>query len=729
MIATLSLRCQSALARNMLLLLAATTVTTPLQAGTALEEVVVTAQRREENLQDVPIAVTAFAAELIHDADVHDLTEISARTPGLTYAEFAPGQAYMSIRGVTSGDDGAGMDNSAVMFLDDIYIGRVGSVMFNLADIERIEVLRGPQGTLYGKNAIGGAINVTTTKPTDEFTALVDVTGGNYATANVTGLVSGPLTGNLSGKAVINHRRHDGYVTNVVLDKDQQDEDVTTGRVALRWASGNTEINISGDGSRERREDMGRRPIFDGFAPVTAIYASLTDDFNEVAAPIDGHSDRDTYGTALKLTHDFDLGRLTAIFGYRGYENDWEMASVGVPLIAAGDINDKIIEEGDSYQVEFRWDQELTDRISYVAGLFYLNEQTSRVETFLFQLPPQIIADADTSDQDNETNSYAMFGQMHVGVTTRFSLDIGARFTYENKDTVSSAIAGPGFLDIIGETFTDIERSEFWTNFSPKLSLNYAYTDDVLFYVSYSEGFKSGGIQGSPGRVSDARNTVEPELAVNYEWGMKADLFDDRVRFNVTAFVTDYSDLQIVRFGPPLSDPTQFGSFQTTNAADADLKGVELEVNWLATENLLLSGNYAYLDATYEDFIFYDTTNTAVDLTGERLIAAPEHSWAFALDYTYPLQWQGSSLKFRLDYRHTDEQRNDVLSRETVAEAFDLVDLRFAWRSADEKVEVALWGRNVFDEEYITESYIVGPGVIGVGNAPPTFGGQVSWRY
>ena len=186
-------------------------------AAEGLEEIIVTAQRKAQDVQDVPIAITAMTADTIAEADIHDATDIASRVPGMQYAEFAPGQALYSIRGVTSADDGAGMDNSVALFLDDVYIGRGASINFDLVDLERIEVLRGPQGTLYGKNAIGGAINVITQKPADEFYAKVSATAGNEGILRYSGVISGPMTENLSGKLVASSREHDGFVRNIIL--------------------------------------------------------------------------------------------------------------------------------------------------------------------------------------------------------------------------------------------------------------------------------------------------------------------------------------------------------------------------------------------------------------------------------------------------------------------------------------------------------------------------------
>jgi len=192
-----------------------------LSSAQQLEEIIVTATHREQNIQDVPLAVTALGGAQLEAAGIFDATTIALNVPGMAYAEFAPGQALISIRGIATTDDGAGLDNSTALFLDGVYIGRMAGINFDMFDLDRIEVLKGPQGTLFGRNAVAGAINVVTTKPTDEFTAKVALTAGNEGILRYQGLISGPFSENWSGKLVVNHREHDGFVRNTHLDKDE----------------------------------------------------------------------------------------------------------------------------------------------------------------------------------------------------------------------------------------------------------------------------------------------------------------------------------------------------------------------------------------------------------------------------------------------------------------------------------------------------------------------------
>ncbi len=238
-----------------------------------LEEVLVTATHRTENLQDIPVTVTAFSGEELERADIFDPTTIALRVPNMTYGEFAPGQAIISLRGVSSADDGAGLDNSVALFLDGVYIGRGAAINFDMFDLERLEVLRGPQGTLFGRNAIGGAINAVTSKPTDEFTAKFGANLGNEGILRYRGLVSGPFSDRFAGKISFTHRQHDGFVRNVVLDKDIQSEDQTSIRAQLRFTTEVSDWMLSGDWMEDDRDDMGRTPVVNR-APLLQILAA-----------------------------------------------------------------------------------------------------------------------------------------------------------------------------------------------------------------------------------------------------------------------------------------------------------------------------------------------------------------------------------------------------------------------------------------------------------------------
>ncbi|MCG8505247.1 MAG: TonB-dependent receptor plug domain-containing protein, partial [Sphingomonadales bacterium] len=230
--------------------------------GSTLEVIIVTSERREGNLQNVPVAVSAFSTETIERADISHPIDIANRVPSFTFSPFAPGQAVFSLRGISSNDDGAGTENSVAVFLDDVYFGRISNSAFDFFDAERVEVLRGPQGTLYGKNAIGGALNIVSKKPsTEDFDARLRVMLGNFNTRNIGGYASGPLAGNFAAKVSFALRKHDGYVTNILTGNDLADQDSLSVRGQLLWQTENTEVMLTGWTQDEDNSDMGRIPL------------------------------------------------------------------------------------------------------------------------------------------------------------------------------------------------------------------------------------------------------------------------------------------------------------------------------------------------------------------------------------------------------------------------------------------------------------------------------------
>ncbi|MBL4673984.1 MAG: TonB-dependent receptor [Arenicella sp.] len=731
----------------------AMTAATPALAKQQLEEIIVTAQYRAQSIQDVPISITAIGSEELEAANIFDAGSLAVNVPGLSYGEFAPGQALISLRGVNSADDGAGLDNSVALFLDGVYIGRGAGINFDLFDLERIEVLKGPQGTLFGRNAIGGAISVVTEKPSQEFSGKAAVTVGNEGILRYQGLVSGGITDKLSGKLVVNHREHDGFVRNVLLGLDLQDEDQSTVRGQLLWEGENSEWLLSADHFEDERADAGRVPIAgpffeNGVAPSVGLTGPLQN-----TSPVEGFSDRETGGISLQGDIDFGSGKITTITAIRSVETDWELPSIGAPIgadLAAGvfgiDVIDDIEEEIDTFSQEFRWTSQSDSSFNYVVGAFFLIEDTDRREQFRLdrntQATGQSVVGNEYTRTENETTSYALYGQGTWDINPKTTLSFGGRYSRDDRDYRASAIncdgsdeaivaAGfadnsncvfggnrvQGSLNIINEVFIREADVDF-DDFSPMASLQYRPNENTMYFGTVSTGYKSGGFAGSQGVASAATNVVNPEQVTNFELGFKGDFLDNTLRFNATAFVSDYEDLQVVRFGPvPNSD---FGSFQTTNIGSADLSGVELDFIWYASDRIKFSGNYAYLDTEANDLVLQGA-NGSSDFSGLALRQAPEHSYSFTANYNLPTAH--GEYDFRLQYSHVDEQHFDFPTiTETIADEVDLLDLRINWVSSDEKYQLTLWGQNVTDEEYITHAFRIGPGSIGVYGAPATFG-------
>ncbi len=736
-------------------LLTAPVLCSSLVTAGELEEIIVTSQHREQNVQDVPITVTAIGADELKEADIFDAATIALHVPGMSYSEFAAGQSLISMRGISSVDDGAGLDNSVGLFLDGVYIGRLASINFDMFDLERIEVLKGPQGTLFGRNSIGGAISVVSQKPADELSGKIGLTVGNEGILRYQGFISGPLSDSVAGKLTLSHREHDGYVDNLVLGTKLQDEDQTSLRGQLRFSTESSDWLLSADWMDDDRNDMGRTAI-ESNAPVVEIAAANgVTRARQQASPADGFSKREANGISLQGDIEFNNGTLTTITAFRHAEADWEMQSVGAGLGAIGlpfdEVFDDIIEDIDTFSQELRWTSNLDGNFNYTAGLYYFREETDRTEQFKItaagtyngfvvqDVGSQAIIGNEYTRTVNETNSYAIYGQGTWDISEALALTFGARYTLDEKDYLATSVdcggdrtgtpfenfaecqGVGGSLNIVAESFT-VTPNDDWDDFSPMVSLQYRPSDGIMLFATASKGFKSGGFAGSQGIEAVAGDPVEPETALNYELGFKGDLFDNTLRLNATAFLTDYEDLQIVRFGPVAG--SAFGTFVTANIGTADIQGIELDFVWNIGDNVQITGNYAYLDTEVNDLVI-ETAAGAIDASGSDLRQAPENSYNIAAKYMLPTNH--GTYDFRIELSHVDRQITDYLDQRTRIDEHDLIDARLAWTSTNENLEIALWGKNLAEEDYISHSYVIGPGVIGVWGAPRTYGVTATW--
>ena len=502
-------------------------------AGT-IEELVVTSQRREENLQSVALAVTAFSEEDLRTRGIDSLTEVATRTPGFTMGTFNVAQPQLFIRGIGSNDDGAGADPSVVVFVDEVYVGRSTGSALDLFDLERVEVLRGPQGTLYGKNVVGGAINMVTRKPDETLRARLEGTVGNLDTLRFRGFVSGPLSDNVFGKLAFSSRRRDGYLHSQVdlfpqffpssspdslAAFEQLEQDTDSIRASLRFVpSDRLELNFSADYSQLEQSGPSTHAI--GGVAETVRVGLLPDYVDAIRENLDvdpGISDREVAGLMGRVDYDFDWGTFTSISAYREADARIDPGNATSELSALlfssptapfgatafpGNGN-TFTDESQQFSQEFRLTSTGDGPIDWVAGLYFLVEDNDRVESFSLGLDladgaggviPFVPESTGTSFMESDGRSYAAFGQATWHATEALGLTLGARYTTEEKEAATRSIAG-GF--VILESF-DVEATESWSEFTPKLSVDYQVTDDVFVYGVVSKGFKSGGSRVHP---------------------------------------------------------------------------------------------------------------------------------------------------------------------------------------------------------------------------------------
>ncbi|MDH3643425.1 MAG: TonB-dependent receptor [Gammaproteobacteria bacterium] len=728
-----------------------------------IEEIIVTSQRRAENMQSVPVAVTAFSGDDLEEMGIVDIKGITERTPGFTMGVFNPGQPQFYIRGIGSNEDGAGGDQSVIIFVDEVYIGRSAGSDLDLFDLERVEVLRGPQGTLFGKNVVGGAVSLVTKKPSEESEVMLQGTYGNLNAITLRGLASGEVAENVYGKISFSSRQRDGYLhsqidqypqffpdvsANLLGDFDQLDVNTDSFRGALRFVPTDTlEINLTANYSNMDRAGPSYKSIGPGGIPFLADNALISDYEDKIHQNLledPGRSKNDIWGVTGRVDYDInDTMTFTSLTSFRDVEasQQWflgtenlatlRLSTGAVPLYLVG--SNDYTDDSETFTHEFRLTGSM-DRLNYVAGIYYLNEKTTRNErspTGLLGTPT--IPAIDSGDlQGNETNSFALFTQLTYDLTDTLSITLGGRQTWDEKDI--SRLGTPSPFSP-GRDF-DFDTGEKWDAFTYRAGIEWQATDDVFAYASISKGFKSGGYQGLAGTELIAITPFDPEEAILYEVGFKTEWFDNRMRLNVAGFYTDYTDLQILQLlVPDDAVPGTAGTLITQNAADAEIKGVEVEFIIAPVDNLTIQGSYTFLDTEFSNFFIPSGFRppdlggaTPVDRTGNELRNAPENAFNVLVRYDVPMA-SGAHLSVQADYRHKDKvfQDPDVLEFAAVP-AYDVVDLRASYLFANGNLETTLWMRNAFDEDYFLHNWPLQGSGQATPAPPRTYGLTLTWR-
>jgi len=680
-----------------------------------LEEVVVTAQKRETNLQETPISVAAFDAEALSKGNISEIGEIAQRAPGLAMGQFNAGQPQIYIRGIGSNEEGPGGDSSVVVYVDDVYMGRASGASMELFDLERVEVLRGPQGTLFGKNASGGAINIVTKMPSDEFTAKVRAGVGNLSQRSIDAYISGPLSDSVAASFSISDIERDGHIENVVTGNDLSNKNTTAVRGRLRWDI-NDQANIvfSADYSNDFGNGVGRKPrgLTTTRLADTSPFDQTVGDHYKVAIDEDGKQDRELWGGSVRFNWSNDDVDFLSISSYRN--NNWAedteiVGAQNIPEALLVLFND-VVEDGDQFSQEFRLSGSTENINHWVIGAFYSNEQTNRVEEFQVRRLP-----VDYTEVEADVTSYAIFGELNYQLQDNLDLTLGARFSRDEKDIRA---IGRGII-LVNENF-DVTAGDSWSEPTYKAVLSYHVNDSAMIYGSVATGYKSGGYQGQPDSPQIATTAFNPEKALSYEVGVKADLLDDTLRANVSIFHSGFEDYQELLTldvdGLPVS--------VTQNAAEVTSKGIEFDLTWIPVENLTLTASGAYIESTYDDYI-QDSS-----VIGNYTRNAPKKSYTLAAAYEVPLG-DVSSLEFRADYRHKDEAFQDPQNTAYASiPAYDLIDGSVIY-NVDDSLSFTLWGKNLADEEYLVHSFAFGsiltaPSISGM---PRTYGLSVTKNF
>ena len=691
----------------------------------ALEEVIVKAEKREQNLQDIPASISAFSAAQIELAGWDDISQLETSVPSVSVGGDGDSRPFIFIRGVGSRKFDIGSEGSVGVFVDEIYNARFSSSLSGIVDIERIEVLKGPQGTLYGRNTIGGAISLYTVKASEEFEARIKVAAGNEGYWRVGGYVSGAISENWVGRLSASTRSDDGNMTEVLSGKnDGQDADAI--RVNLiGQLTDRTSVELTAQTSRLDQEarlaqangeigplglyQLGHAvplpvlppPIIDSIlsgiraGTVANILREAALDPRNVKMDRPGFSELESDLVSLKIEHESDNFLFTSISSRTSDEiheqTDFESTTRDA-------IWTDVQQDSKQLSQEFRLTSvdggmfTLDDRLTWVVGFYYFNDEGYRKDDYSVgvqgNIPPQyyravpgLAYSQARQDVTLDNTSIALYGQATYALTDRLNLTLGIRRSDDEKDFTTQMITNTPGYPFVAAPFTLPQTLKFDST-DPKVSVDYAITDNSMAYITYSSGYKSGGVTFATWAEAGNVGGFEEEHLDSLEIGYKARLMNNRMQLNLAAYQYDYTDQQVQSIVVVNGAPQGL----TDNAAESDMKGVELEMSYLLTDALKVDFNYFYQDAVFEDY---------ADKTGNPMQFAPENAYTVALSYAPDL---GNNLQMRAEYSYKDEFQFDAGNRDISLEPeHDVVNLTASMDLGD-SVSLRLFCNNCSDE-------------------------------
>jgi iron complex outermembrane receptor protein len=685
---------------------------TPASNATTLEKITVTARKREETLQEVPVAVTAFTQEALDKLNVEDIGDLDAQVPNLTIyaARGASSTVTAYIRGVGQSDPTWGADPGVGIYLDDVYIARPQGALLDVFDVSRIEVLRGPQGTLYGKNTIGGAIKYISNGLPKETEGFAQITVGNYNQLDAKAAIGGSLGGADSGlraRVAVASMNRDGFGENTFSGQEVSDKEITAARFNLgAYAGDDFDVQFALDWIQDKSGVRGGKML--AANPFTPAYPPL-DDRYDIRSGMRNLNNVETKGASATVNwrpnEDWAFKYVVAKRESDSLGNiDFDMTPAKI-----ADVQGIYSDQQVSHELQANFDS--GGRVRGVLGLYKFDgDAGGAIYNNFFNL---IFGD---NSGKILTDSVAAYADWTFDLTDRLKLDVGARYTDEDKRAqvfnrcyANASFTTPTRCSLANPTnvAADFDKSTNFKNVSPKVSLDYAITPDIMVYGLATRGFKSGGYNIRANAV-DVPRSAEPfddETVDSYELGSKMAFLDQRLFLNLSAFHNKYKDVQLSVFtGIDLDndgvDDIFFGDF--TNAGSGTVNGIEVEYQYLPTQNWLVSGNLAWLDAKYDKYI--DRGVNVAD--SKEFTNAPKFSGALNVEYRTALAG-GGNLSARVGYSYQSEVWPTTdLSPVIRQDGYGLVNAGVIWKLNDAWT-FSLQGSNLADKEYRTTGYNV----------------------
>lgn len=744
------------------------------QANT-VNDIVVTAQRREERLQDVPIAVTALSGEQLDQNQIDDIASIQYSTPSFTLSPHPgdPTSTGIGLRGLVQSDSLLTLDPAVGVYVDGVYLARSAGGNLNMVDMERVEVLRGPQGTLFGRNTTGGALNLTSHAPTDEFGGYARVSLGDYDQRTFVGVLNIPvIPGEFDARIAYQHTEHSGYGYNAFLDRELADDNTDFVRASAVVRPNDTwTFNFVGDyTNRDSNEQMTRLahvnptgtqnliplvcsatapnpPIPPAQAPFLASLCPfgqvgdtlanyLDGDFHTNYSDNPGRLEVEAWGVSGTITGDFDWGTLRSISAFRTVSRNSGGDLDGTPYVLLGQtppVPQRMEQEQFSQEVQL-FGTAFGDRLDWIVGVYYFQESGFDDSTNSALWPLNLAYTFVRGDVEN--TSSAVYAQFSYELFPDFTITAGARYTEDQRSLITrnrsvnqltgvvtcqitnALLDNPPFNPADPSTCvaTLPEQSFSYTPFT--IGADWRLNEQALVYLKFSRGFRAGGFSLRGGTTTGAFAPFFPEQVESLEAGVKLDLLDRRLRFNAAVYQADYTDIQqsVITAGP--TGP----STEVRNVGEGEITGGEVEVTALVG-NLTLIGTLGIVDAEY----------TAGPNVGAPFARTPEMTYSFAADY--PIHLGDMTLNLHADYSWRDEAffgGSTAIIPQMFEPAYGLWNA-MATLDINDNLTFAVWGKNLTDEEYhLSRLDLVSAGlgiITGFQGEPRTVGATLTYRF
>lgn len=724
-----------------------------------IEVIQVSAQKRQQSIQDVPISMSAFSANAIEKMGATDFVGLTAAIPSINVQTGSGAYPVTYIRGIGTNDTSIGADPSIGVYIDGVYASRMAGALTDFLDVERVEVLKGPQGTLFGRNAIGGAISIITKKPDNEFGGKVALKMGSFGTQNASGVINLPISeDSLAVRAYGSMTKSDGWQNNTLSDVNGGKKDRTNLGFKVRWQpSDNVEVNLSNTWSDFDDVSSYVDNIVSAF-PISEL-TDKTDDSTVVNGSVDlfGNPDNNLPATAPIFTRELtehwldvewtidDSLTFNSLSTYRDFTVFTQREYDGTEYMIAE--NAGADETNNSVSQEFRLTSD-TDSRFWVLGVSYLEEE-AYLDLLLkaFDVGIPLAGSAfnggapftERSTTQVDTTSIAVFGDANFKIDEQLSVTVGARYSKDDKSSSylnglhEDGLAAFGGLGLVYPTpfqFVDangvydptaVTSENTWTDFSPRVVVDYKH-DNILYYASVTKGYKSGAFNSFPAPdlsnnlsvAPEARESVDPEQVTNYEIGIKANLLDQALTLNASYYFMDYSELQVFQVDGTVT--------KLVNAGEASSAGLEFDGRYILNNEFAINFNGTYMDTEFKEYV-----NGGIDYAGTPLLNSPKYSGSVTLDYENALD--AGYLNAFITYSY---KAKHLLANDYEQGSFNMLNANLSFTTQDEVWEFALYGKNLTDKVTFTQmsDNVKSFGARGVvRNEPRSYGVSVRYNF